>query len=247
MLFVDTCEGSGTSRQVCNELGIEYQGFDIHQGFDYTNNLILDQLPYPADMVFSHPPYHNMIGYTKNEHDTSRCKSVDEYLSKSQLMLLNQREATKDGGIYTTLIGDQRKNGLYYSYQSDFIQLMPKNELLNVVIKLQHNCTSNNKVYSGQFIPIMHEYLLIWRKKPVNFWQVCLDLVVKTNSIISSTWRNLVRLVMMKLKESNLINIYAQVEALAANLIITNINWKAKIRQIMQKYQTQVTRGIWAI
>lgn len=60
------------------------------------------------------------------QNDTSRCKSPDEFLAKSQVMLLNQREATIDGGIYATLIGDQKVKGVCRSYQADFIKMMPK-------------------------------------------------------------------------------------------------------------------------
>ena len=35
-LFVDVCEGSGTSRDVCLDMGIDYRGFDLHTGTDFT-------------------------------------------------------------------------------------------------------------------------------------------------------------------------------------------------------------------
>ena len=36
--------------------------------------------------------------------------------------------------------------------------------LENVIIKAQHNCMSDQRVYSGKFIPIVHEYVLLVRK-----------------------------------------------------------------------------------
>lgn len=36
--------------------------------------------------------------------------------------------------------------------------------LENVIIKTQHNCMSDKRVYSGSFIPIVHEYVLLVRK-----------------------------------------------------------------------------------
>ena len=60
-LFVDACEGSGTSRDVCKEMGIEYVGLDLYKGQDFTKDYILTQLPRPADICFTHPPYHNMV------------------------------------------------------------------------------------------------------------------------------------------------------------------------------------------
>jgi hypothetical protein len=54
----------------------------------------------------------SVYGKEKIIGDTSHCNSVEEFISKSQVMLLNQREATKEGGIYCTLIGDQRGGSL---------------------------------------------------------------------------------------------------------------------------------------
>jgi DNA modification methylase len=110
-LFVDACEGSGTSRDVCKALGINYVGLDLRYGNDFTKMSIAKELPHLADLCFTHPPYHDMIKYSGQqwnkgqglvEGDTSHCKSVDEFLAMSQVMLLNQREATRNGGVYAT-------------------------------------------------------------------------------------------------------------------------------------------------
>ena len=200
-LFVDACEGSGTSRDVCKEMGIEYVGLDLYKGQDFTKDSILTQLPRPADICFTHPPYHDMIAYSGSVYgkeiltgDTSHCRNVEEFISKSQVMLMNQREATKEGGIYCTLIGDQRGGSLgkgnFRSYQADFISMMPKDELLSVAIKLQHNCMSDTRVYSGSFIPIMHEYLLIWKKRAKSLFAISFDIASELQSRVATTWRN---------------------------------------------------------
>ena len=257
-LFVDACEGSGTSGDVCRDMGVEYIGLDLYKGNDFTKDDILAQLPRPADIVFTHPPYHSMIEYSGNVYgnkaldgDTSRCISPEEFIAKSQVMLMNQREATREGGIYSTLIGDQRGGSLgkgnFRSYQSDFIQMMPKDELLSVTIKLQHNCLSDNRVYSGNFVPIMHEYLLIWKKNDKSLFAVSLDIASELQRQVATTWRNAIRIAMMKLGKASLKEIYAEVEKVASNLIAKNKNWQAKIRQQLQKHYNNVERGVWAI
>lgn len=257
-LFVDACEGSGTSRDVCKEMGVAYVGLDLYKGQDFTRDYILNQLPQPADICFTHPPYHNMIKYSGSvygdkilEGDTSHCITPEEFISKTQVMLLNQREATKEGGIYTTLIGDQRGgtlgSGNFRSYQADFISMMPKDELLSVAIKLQHNCLSDNRVYNGNFVPILHEYLLIWKKKAKSLFAVSFDIASELQSRVATTWRNCIRVVMMKLQKADLNTIYNEIEKVAANLIRNNPNWKAKIRQTLQKHYTNVERGVWAL
>lgn len=257
-LFVDACEGSGTSGDVCKEMGIEYIGLDLYKGNDFTKDDILTQLPRPADICFTHPPYHSMIEYSGKVYgneaingDTSRCNSPEEFIAKSQVMLMNQREATREGGIYATLIGDQRGGtlgrGNFRSYQADFIQMMPKDELLSVTIKLQHNCLSDNRVYSGNFVPIMHEYLLVWKKKAKSLFAASFDVASELQKRVATTWRNAIRMAMMKLGKASLSEIYAEVEKIASNLIANNKNWQAKIRQQLQKHYNNVERGVWAI
>lgn len=257
-LFVDACEGSGTSKDVCKEMGIEYVGLDLYKGQDFTKDSILTQLPRPADICFTHPPYHDMIAYSGSVYgkeilvgDTSHCQSAEEFISKSQVMLMNQREATKEGGIYCTLIGDQRGGSLgkgnFRSYQADFISMMPKDELLSVAIKLQHNCMSDTRVYSGSFIPIMHEYLLIWKKKAKSLFAISFDIASELQSRVATTWRNAIRIVMMKLQKADLSTIYSEIEKVASSLIANNPNYKAKIRQTLQKHYTNVERGVWSI
>ena len=257
-LFVDACEGSGTSRDVCKEMGIEYVGLDLYKGQDFTKDSILTQLPRPADICFTHPPYHDMIAYSGSVYgkeiltgDTSHCRNVEEFISKSQVMLMNQREATKEGGIYCTLIGDQRGGSLgkgnFRSYQSDFIQMMPKEELLSVAIKLQHNCMSDTRIYNGSFIPIMHEYLLIWKKRAKSLFAISFDIASELQSRVATNWRNAIRIVMMKLQKADLNTIYNEIEKVASNLIANNPNYKAKIRQTLQKHYNNVERGVWSL
>lgn len=257
-LFVDVCEGSGTSRDVCKDLGIEYVGFDLHglNGAiqnDFTEDFVLSKLPRPADLCFSHPPYHDIIKYSGEvypgicEGDTSRCLSPEEFMEKSQVMLLNQREATRSGGMYATLIGDTRGGGHFRSYQADFIKMMPGSELKSVAIKLQHNCLSDGKVYNGNFIAILHEYLLIWQKSSKTLFQIGLETATDIKRQIASTWRSVIRIALMKLGGvANLSKIYEEVSKAAGDMVANNVNWQAKVRQQLQKHFTNVERGVWA-
>lgn len=251
--FVDICEGSGTSRGVCEELGVPYHGFDLRYGNDYTTDYVLSQLEEPASMVFSHPAYHNMILYSGNmwgeadPRDHSRCASLEEFLEKSRVMLLNQREATMPGGIYTTLIGDMRKQGTFHSFQADFIRMMPRDELKSVTIKMQHNTWSGNKQYRKMRHPsIEHEYLLIWERSARSIFQVTWDKAVELKKEVAQTWRSLIRIVMMKLGQASMKTIYAEVEKIAQERIASLKDWKAKVRQQLQYHCTQVERGVWA-
>lgn len=253
--FVDICEGSGTSGDVCRELDINYTGLDLHKGFDFTKDSVLEAVGHHSDLVWSHPPYHDMIKYSGHvwgdqrlEGDTSNCHNYEEFLEKSQLMLLNQRDATNNNGIYTTLIGDMRRKGQYYPMQSDLIKLLPSNELLSIVIKQQNNHLSSFKSYNGKFIPILHEYLIIWKRKSKSLISVSYDKARELKQNISMTWRNLIRIALGKLKgKDRLSNIYLEVEKIAGEKLASNKHWKAKVRQTLQQHFTSVERGVWAL
>lgn len=254
MLFVDANEGSGTSRDVAARLGCQYVGLDLMHGNDFTRDSIITELPRPAEMVFTHPPYAEMIEYSGQQwgaemlaNDLSNPKiSKEEFLEKSQVMLMNQREATRDGGLYATLIGDMRKKGQYWSFQSDYQQMMPKSELISVAIKMQHNCVSGGRSYGGSFVPITHEYLLIWKKKAASLYAVGFEIASDAKKKVAMTWRSIIRVVMMNLQTASLSDIYAEAEKVAGSLIANNANYKAKIRQTLQKHFTNVERGVWA-
>lgn len=255
-LFVDVCEGSGTSRDVCRELGIEYVGLDLHQGFDFTADYVLSKLPRPADLCFSHPPYEAMIDYREVgawEDESLKCRDLsacneDEFLEKSRIMLLNQREATRGNGFFATLIGDLRSKGRFRSFQADYIAMMPRDELVSVTIKTQHNCVSDIRKYSGRFIPIMHEYLLIWEKKGATLFQITLDKAVEMTRNATNSWQGLLRIVLMKLGgQATLQEIYLEVERESQEMLINRPNWAAKVRQQLQKHFRNVERGVWAL
>lgn len=254
-LFLDVCEGSGTSRDVCRDLGVEYVGLDLHMGVDFTRDYILSHLPRPADIAFSHPPYADIIPYSGNvwatspvPGDTSHCTTIEEFLEKSQVMLQNQREATREGGHYVTLVGDIRQRGVFRSLQADFIDLMPKEELVSVVIKLQHNVRSAAKRYGGRFIPILHEYMLVWQKSAMSLFAVSWEMAVQKQQQLAATWRTAIRIALMRLGgQASLDLIYNEVKKVAGHLIAKNPSWKAKIRQQLQYHFHHVERGVWGV
>jgi hypothetical protein len=149
---------------------VTYFGFDLWSGFDIITNPLDAAIGEKADLVFFHPPYHNIIKYSsqvwgKEPHpqDLSQCSTTDEYMFKLKLACLNIWSAIMLGGRLAILIGDIRRNGTYYSPQAQ-VQQFHLGQLEAILIKEQHHTRSNNKKYSGRFIPIAHEYILIFRK-----------------------------------------------------------------------------------
>jgi len=257
-VFVDACMGGGTSRDVVADLfpNVEYHGLDLRDGFDFTSMSIRNHIKKEADIVTSHPPYDKMVSYSGSQWgdqihpaDTSHCNNTEEFLAKSQVMLLNQRQATKQGGVYATLIGDRRSRGEFRSYQADFINMMPTNELKSVVIKLQHNCMSDSRQYSNmKHPPILHEYLLIWEKSKATIVQVMWDKAAEMLAASKMTWRALIRMAIMSLGgKAQLSFIYDEVAKVAPEKMKSNPTWQATVRRTLQQHFENVERGVWAL
>ena len=58
---LDPMCGSNTTGDVCRELGLPYLGLDLKTGFD----LLTSPIPGRFDFIFWHPPYWNMVRYSR--------------------------------------------------------------------------------------------------------------------------------------------------------------------------------------
>ena len=73
-------------------------------------------------------------------------------------------EALEVGGRLAVLIGDVRRSGKYTPIVKDVLNL-PFGEIRSIIIKVQHNCTSDHKRYGKmEDVPIRHEYCVIFKK-----------------------------------------------------------------------------------
>ena len=159
--------GSGTTRDVVEGLnkykktGISYWGSDLRQGFDLTKQ----NLPGRYDFVWIHPPYWNIIQYSNNiPNDLSNCETYEQFRTLLMACLERCYEALEIGGRLAVLIGDVRRGGKYTAIVKDILSL-PFGELRSIIIKVQHNCTSDRKQYGKlEDVPIKHEYCVIFKK-----------------------------------------------------------------------------------
>ena len=166
----DPMLGSGTTRDVVEGLnkfkktGISYWGGDLKQGFDLTKQ----NLPGRYDFVWIHPPYWNIIHYSNNNlNDLSNCETYEKFRALLTVCLKRCYEALEVDGRLAVLIGDVRRSGKYTAIVKDVLNL-PFGELRSIIIKVQHNCTSDCKRYGKmEDVPIKHEYCVIF-KKPAN-------------------------------------------------------------------------------
>lgn len=169
---IDPMAGSGTTGDVCRELGVPHLLLDLNPkygGWDACH----DDLPRSADLIFCHPPYFvypgssmpqysgKMWGSAPNPNDGSRIQNEQQFTKWINYVSGNLYQGLRKGGHICFLVGDSRYKGRYYSMfkAMDFF-----GQIESIVIKRQFGCVSNSIQYSGKFIPIDHEYLIILRK-----------------------------------------------------------------------------------
>lgn len=165
--FLEIFAGGGTGYDVAREMGYNNSvHLDLNSKWGSWNAL-KDKVPIRSDFIFSHPPYYNIILYSGNvwgkedKDDLSRSTNYDEFIQRLNQINLKLFNSLPLNGRLAVLIGDFRKNGVYYSVIKDMNYY---GHLEAHLIKIQHNCSSFKKEYKGKFIPIQHEHLLIFRK-----------------------------------------------------------------------------------
>lgn len=162
----DPMLGSGTTRHVVAGLnrfkkaGITFWGSDLRQGFDLTSQ----DLPSSFDFVWIHPPYWSIVRYSTNRADLSNVASYEEFRGMLLLCLERCYRALLPGGRLAVLIGDVRRAGRYTPIIRDVLNF-PHGEIRSIIIKVQHNCTSDRRAYGRlEDPPIKHEYCVVFRK-----------------------------------------------------------------------------------
>ena len=120
------------------------------------------------DFIFAHPPYADIIKYSKDiKEDISRL-NLQEFLNQMSLFSKECFRILKKGKICSVLIGDIRKNknviplGFYIMnifIQAGFI-------LKEIIIKEQHNCKMTDywKNKNKDFYLLAHEYIFVLKK-----------------------------------------------------------------------------------
>ena len=120
------------------------------------------------DFIFAHPPYADIIKYSKDiKEDISRL-NLQEFLNQMSLFSKECFRILKKGKICSVLIGDIRKNKnvipLGFYIMNIFIQT--GFTLKEIIIKEQHNCKMTDywKNKNMDFYLLAHEYVFIFKK-----------------------------------------------------------------------------------
>ncbi len=247
--FIEVFSGGGTGEEVAMDLGIKNSlHLDLNNGW----NAMTDEIPFGSDFIFSHPPYWDIISYQRynggHSDDLSLNMSYDEFISKLDQVNAKIYQSLLNGGIHAFLVGDVRRKGAYYSIIKDMTWF---GSLEAHIIKTQHNMLSDNKTYSNNnFISIVHEHLLVFKKDQV--WMVQLKSTVTKyfdlRQFNNITWRDLIQGALEWLGgKAELAEIYKVIEG--SKKTLKNNHWKDKIRQTLQLHDNfkSSSRGVWEL
>lgn len=253
--LTDFMAGSGTSKDVAAALGIEGHFYDLNGNFDGGNFDIMTQdIPLRSEMIFWHPPYWDIVKYAGSQYkadeaqlraDLSKAQSWEEFVREMNYACLKQFSSLERGGRMCVLMGDIKKKGRLYSMVAEIAK---PGTLEQIVIKAQHNCVSDSTSYTGSFIPIVHEYLMIVRKDAGLIFPVLLTgtRTMDIRDLHGSTWRDVVYETLVDLgRDASLSDLYQGIEG--HKKCAHNPNWKAKVRQVVQdeRYFTRVSCGVY--
>ena len=187
-IVLDQFVGSGTTLIEAKRLNRRCIGSDINenalnicrQRIDESNNIFIKKQDArylnllknnSIDLICTHPPYADVIEYSKNIQGDLSLLELDEFYNQMELVAMSCYRVLKPNKYCAILMGDRRKKGLIepigFNTMNIFIQLGFK--LKEIVIKEQHNCKNTDKwkeiSLKRNFLLIAHEYLFVFIKK----------------------------------------------------------------------------------
>jgi len=163
----DPMTGSGTCRDVCEELGIYCWSSDLHQGADACDG---SQFPRACfEFCWIHPPYWRQKLYTQDSRCLSRTPTLEAFLDRYRLLIENCAGSLVPGGRLGILMGDysDREAGFvpltYFTKQLAYAAGLRQN--VTDIVRFSHGASSGKKVYRSSFIPGLHDVCMIFEKQ----------------------------------------------------------------------------------
>ena len=120
------------------------------------------------DFICTHPPYANIIKYSKGIEGDISLLDVESFLNEMSKVANECYRVLKKGKMCAVMIGDIRKYGkvipLGFRMMECFLQAGFSNK--EIIIKEQHNCLSTDywKEQKRDFLLLAHEYIFVFQK-----------------------------------------------------------------------------------
>lgn len=121
------------------------------------------------DMICTHPPYANIIKYSKNIEEDISLLCYKEFLSAMGDVAKEAYRVLKPESVCAFMIGDTRERGYVQPLGMDTMNIFVKTgfHLREIIIKEQHNCRSTKywQQKPKDFLMLAHEYIFILMKQ----------------------------------------------------------------------------------
>ena len=216
---LDPMSGSGTTKDAVDRLGVKSILYDLNPNAPVGKgnwNALKNDVEDSADLIFFHPPYHDIIKYSGNmwgkphPDDLSRCENYEDFVEKLNHVIKKLYMALRNDGRLAILVGDIRLKGNFYSMQHNIMRM---GKFESFVVKAQFNCVSDSRRYAKPFIPIVTEYMLIYHKDDpflVSYSKRLGNSVdISQKDVAGLTWHHLIRATIEKLGgEAKLTDLY---------------------------------------
>ena len=110
------------------------------------------------DFICTHPPYANIIKYSKGIEGDISLLAVDDFLSEMKKVAEESFRVLKKGKMYGKVIP------LGFRMMECFLQAGFMNK--EIIIKEQHNCCSTEywETKNNNFLLLAHEYIFVFQK-----------------------------------------------------------------------------------
>ncbi len=120
------------------------------------------------DFICTHPPYANIIEYSKGIDGDISLLGVEAFLHEMKKAAKEAYRVLKKGKMCAVMVGDVRRYEkvipLGFRMMECFLQAGFVNK--EIIIKEQHNCRSTDylKKQNNKFLLLAHEYILVFQK-----------------------------------------------------------------------------------
>ena len=121
------------------------------------------------DFICTHPPYANIIQYSKGIEGDLSLLQVEDFLVRMKKVAEECFRVLKKGKICAVMIGDIRKYGRVIPLGFRMMECFLQTGFINkeIIIKKQHNCYSTTywEKQNPSFLLLAHEYIFVFQKQ----------------------------------------------------------------------------------
>jgi len=173
---LDVMAGSGTTIDVCKVLKRKCVAYDLNPKRKDIIKNDSRQLPLKdnsVDFVFIHPPYWDMVKFSQDEKDMSKCQLNDFYDSMDKVISEAKRVVRKEKHI-AILIGDLVRKGEFIPLTRKVANIAESSGLIDCgqAIKLTNNSVSQIRrgktIYAElavtKNLKVNHDHVLFFKK-----------------------------------------------------------------------------------